>query len=233
MTSVVPTGILIVSKPIGRTSTHVVRVVKRILGNVKVGHCGTLDPLAGGVLVLVFGHATKWQAHLMGQDKRYEGTFRLGWTTDTWDVTGRVLVERPVPPLTMAALQQVCAQLTGRIEQIPPMFSARRVGGRRLYLLARQGKEVPRPARPVTVQEFSLLAWEPPCGTFRVHCSSGTYVRSLIHELGERVGTGATLASLRRERVGEFTLAQALPWEELKQATKEQLLRYAFLPPGS
>ncbi|MBI3292845.1 MAG: tRNA pseudouridine(55) synthase TruB [Elusimicrobia bacterium] len=218
-----------VAKPQGITSAGVVRVVKRILGDVKVGHCGTLDPMATGVLLVVFGRATKRQAELMAHEKVYEGAFRLGITTDTWDVTGQVALQRAVPALSISRVQEICNQLTGWVPQIPPMYSARRIGGRRLYALARQGREIPRATRPVHIQEFSLLAWNPPRGTFRVRCSSGTYIRSLVHEVGERLLTGATLEVLHRISVGPFTIAQALPWEALQRATQEALLRCAVL----
>ncbi len=202
-------GLLLVDKPAGITSHDVVDRIRRA-----VGHTGTLDPGATGLLVLCLGAATRLSEHLTGLDKVYEGSMRLGITTDSYDMDGKVVAENPVPDLTAADIQKACDKFAGEIMQVPPMVSAVKVGGERLYKRARQGEVVERAARRVTVREFRVLSYEPPDAQIRVRCTRGTYVRSLCHDVGQALGCGATLASLRRTFVGQFSVEDALPVDQ-------------------
>ena len=207
-------GILLVDKPAGITSHDVVDKIRRAAGMRRIGHTGTLDPAATGLMVLCLGKATRLSEHLTGLDKVYEGAMRLGVVTDSYDLDGAVVEERPVPELDADALQRACDRFTGDIMQVPPMVSAVKVGGQRLYKMARQGQTVERPPRPVTIREFSVLGYEPPDVWLRVCCTSGTYVRALCHEVGQVLGCGAALASLRRTYVGKYAVENALPVDD-------------------
>jgi tRNA pseudouridine55 synthase len=205
------TGILLVDKPAGMTSHDVVDLIRKATGIRRIGHTGTLDPAATGLLILCIGKATRLSEYLIGMDKTYEGIMRLGIVTDSYDLDGEVLEERAVPEFSMAELQAACDGFTGSIEQMPPMVSAVKVGGERLYKLARRGETVERPTRSVTVHEFQVLGYDPPDVTVRVRCTRGTYVRSLCHDVGEQLGCGAVLAGLRRTWVGQHTVENARP----------------------
>jgi len=212
-------GLLLVDKPAGVTSHDVVDKIRRAAGIRRVGHTGTLDPGATGLLVLCLGVATRLSEHLTGLDKVYEGAMKLGLVTDSYDMDGKVLEENPAPQdLTAEDIQRACDGFTGDIMQVPPMVSAVKVGGERLYKRARQGEVVERAPRQVTVREFRVLAYEPPLVQIRVKCTRGTYVRSLCHDVGQELGCGATLASLRRTYVGQFSVEDALGANEFKQA---------------
>lgn len=204
-------GILLVDKPAGMTSHDVVDRIRRAAGTRRVGHTGTLDPAATGLLILCLGEATRLSDFLIGMDKVYEGTLRFGLVTDSYDLDGKVVEERPVPDLSEADIQKTFDQFTGDILQVPPMVSAVKVGGERLYKLARRGEVVEREPRPVTVREFTLLDYEAPDATFRLRCTRGTYARTLCYDVGEALGCGATLASLRRTAVGKHRVEDALP----------------------
>lgn len=208
-------GLLLVDKPSGMTSHDVVDRVRAASGIRRVGHTGTLDPAATGLLILCIGPATRLSEYLTGLDKVYEGYMRLGVATDSHDMDGQVTEERPVPALTRQEIQAVLDRFTGQIEQVPPMVSAVKVGGQRLYKLARKGETVERKPRQITVSEFAALAYEPPLVKFRVSCTSGTYVRSLCHEVGQILGCGAVLDSLRRVAVGKYTVADAAALDTL------------------
>jgi tRNA pseudouridine55 synthase len=216
-------GVLVVDKPAGRTSHQVVAEVSRRLGKVKTGHAGTLDPMATGVLVVLVGEATKLAAVLTADAKSYEGELELGAETDTLDAEGRVVSERraEAAAIDRAALIAAMARLTGAIEQTPPMFSAVKVDGRRLHQLARAGAEVERAARPVEVGRFELVDFVPPRARFAVDCSKGTYVRSLVADLGTALGCGAHLTALRRTRSGAFTIGDALPLDQVEPGSTE------------
>jgi len=202
-------GFLVVDKPGGLTSHDAVARVRRAAGRaVKIGHAGTLDPIATGVLVLALGDATRLVEWATGQDKRYRAELTLGLETDSYDATGRVVAERPVD-VSPAALERALAGLRGPIEQRPPAFSAVQVGGRRLYDLARRGQPVEAPLRSVTIHELTLVEFDPPRATIEMLCSKGTYVRSLVHDLGRALGCGAHLSALRRLASGAFELADA------------------------
>ncbi len=207
------TGLLLVDKPAGMTSHDVVDRIRRAARIRRVGHTGTLDPGATGLLILCLGKATRLSEHLTRMDKTYEGAMRLGVVTDSYDMDGRVVEENPVPELGAEEIQRVCSGFVGAIEQIPPMVSAVKVGGERLYKKARKGETVERPARNVMVYEFSVLGYEPPQARVRVRCTSGTYVRSLCHDAGHLLGCGASLAALRRTAVGMHRIEDAAPMD--------------------
>ncbi|MCF6286836.1 MAG: tRNA pseudouridine(55) synthase TruB [Candidatus Hydrogenedentes bacterium] len=219
-------GILLVDKPTGMTSHDVVDKVRKAAKMRKIGHTGTLDPAATGLLVLCLGAATRLSEHFTALGKVYEGTMRLGLSTTSYDLQGEVVSEREVPDLDRAAIQARCDAFLGAIEQIPPMVSAVRIGGERLYKKARKGEVIERPPRPVQVDRFEVLSYEAPDAVVSVACSSGTYVRSLCHDVGEALECGAVLASLRRLSVGKHHVDNAATLEELTgpDAVSERLL---------
>jgi tRNA pseudouridine55 synthase len=205
-----PSGILLVDKPPKLTSHDVVDVARRLLGTRRIGHTGTLDPAATGLLVLCVGRAGRLQSFLTGSDKTYEGTLRFGVATDTYDAEGTPAGEpHPDPRPDRAALEEACRSFTGEIRQSPPPFSAKRVAGKKFYEMTRKGEAVPDLPKTVVVREFAVLALEGDTAAFRVSCSSGTYVRSLAHDVGKALGFGAHLASLRRTSIGPFRLEDA------------------------
>lgn len=210
-------GLLLIDKPQGLTSHDVVRQVRRIFSTRKVGHAGTLDPMATGVLVVAVGDATKILQFLFLDDKSYRATFRLGITTDTFDAQGRVLSEKPTPPLDVEFVNHICTPFRGMIDQQPPMFSALKRDGVPLYKLARQGIEVERESRKIFIQRLAVVAVDSPFVTIDVDCSKGTYIRSLVHDLGEAIGCGAHLTALCRLRSGRFMLDQCYQLDDLKQ----------------
>lgn len=225
-------GVLIVDKPAGPTSFDVVRRVRGLGRGRKAGHTGTLDPMATGVLPVCLGDATKIASFITEGDKIYEGVVRLGAVTDTWDATGTVLEESPIGSLDPAEVERAVAAMQGEYWQTPPMYSAVKVGGKRLYELARKGEEIERRPRKVKLHSISLVAFEPSTGdaTIRVHCSKGTYVRSIAHELGEALGVGGHLAALRRLQSGPFSIEQAVPLavvlEMVAAGRQEELARF-------
>jgi tRNA pseudouridine55 synthase len=207
-------GILNVDKPPDVTSHDVVNRVRRLSGIRRVGHAGTLDPLATGVLLVCLGRATRLVEYLVGRPKQYLATIRLGQETNTYDADGEVVAERPVN-VTRSQVAAALAHFYGAIDQVPPMFSAVKQAGQPLYKLARQGIDIPRAARQVTVYEIELLAWQPPDVEIHVTCSAGTYIRSIAHDLGRMLGCGGHIAALRRTAVGGFALNTAVPLDEL------------------
>jgi len=228
-------GVVVVDKPGGITSFDVVARVRRALGERRVGHTGTLDPMATGVLPVCIGEATKLVPFLMGGDKEYEAEGRLGVITDTLDATGAVTAQTSALHVTHADVQQALAGFVGTIRQRPPMHSALRVGGKRLYELARRGVEVDREARPVVVHAIELLRYQAPAVALRVRCGKGTYIRSLVADLGETLGVGAHLTALRRTRVGPFGVGDAVALDTLGPGTRlltpaEALADHAAVP---
>lgn len=203
------------------SSHDVVRHVRRICRTRKVGHAGTLDPLATGVLPVAVGDGTKILQFLFVDNKSYRATFRLGITTDTLDAEGQVLSEMTVPDFTAADLEEACVQFRGDILQVPPMFSALKKNGVPLYKLARAGQVVEREARPVTISSLVLVAIDLPFVTIEVDCSKGTYIRTLIADIGDKLGCGAHMTDLRRTRSGSFALAECVTLEQLQGATGE------------
>ncbi|MEZ5301457.1 MAG: tRNA pseudouridine(55) synthase TruB [Verrucomicrobiales bacterium] len=218
-------GVLLVDKAPGMTSHDVVDVARRRLGIKKIGHCGTLDPMATGLLILVIGRGTKIQDLLMAEDKEYVGTVTLGATTTTQDKEGETLEEREVPALTETEIRAAFDAMLGSFEQIPPMVSAIKQGGVPLYKLARKGKEVKRDPRPVRVDEYELLRIELPEIEFRVACTKGFYVRTYAHDIGQALGCGGHLSALRRTRSGKFDLSRAVPFETLKEGDRFDILK--------
>lgn len=233
-------GVLLVDKAPGGTSHDSVARSRRITRQKKTGHAGTLDPDATGLLVLTLGKATRLTRFLIRAPKVYEGTIRLGAVTDTYDASGKVTDEaspEAVSAVDLEAVRQAMAALTGEIDHLPPAYSAKKVDGKKLYELAREGKEVPRESKKVTVYEFepiSDLEFDEETGRadvrFRLGCSSGTYARTLAHDVGQAVGTGAHLAALRRTKVGPFVLADALTLEEVEEALNAEEIPTAWVP---
>lgn len=213
-------GILIIDKPSGLTSHDVVNRVRRAVKIRQVGHAGTLDPLATGVLVVCLGQATRVSEYLLGHDKAYRATIRLGVETKTYDADGEVLVTHEVN-IDRAEVEQALTQLVGEIPQIPPMVSAIKREGQKLYVLARQGVEVERAARLVVVHSIELLDYQAPDLTIDVRCSAGTYIRSIAHDLGAALGTGGHLIDLRRTAAGPFTIEHAIPLDVFEAAARE------------
>jgi len=223
-------GILLVDKAEGETSFDVVRRVGRILQGRKVGHAGTLDPLATGLLIVLLGQGTKLSQFIMSQKKVYRGTLMLGVETDTLDSTGKTTAKRPVPKLTHDELRQTCRKFIGEIEQIPPRYSAVRVKGQRSYKLARKGKEFDLPKKKVNIESLDLVSMDLPRVTIRVQCSAGTYVRSLVADLGRSLGTGAHLIALRRLASGRFYSDDALASDLLSRGLSQFDLENKVIP---
>lgn len=215
-------GILLLDKPVGLTSNAALQKVKRLFNASKAGHTGSLDPLASGLLPLCLGEATKLSGFLLDSDKAYEGTCRLGVKTSTGDAEGEVIVTRPVPGIDATKLNKVFKQFLGEIEQIPPMHSAIKVDGQPLYKLAHQGIEIERKPRLVEIHELNLLELEGDGFTFDLHCSKGTYVRTLVEDIGEALECGAHLSALRRTVVGPFSLDDAVTLDELEQIADQE-----------
>jgi tRNA pseudouridine55 synthase len=189
----------------------------------KVGHCGTLDPAATGLLIIVLGRGTKLSERLMSDDKVYEGTMKLGESTNSHDADGELIGSLPVPPLTLEELNELAGTFVGDLMQLPPMVSAIKKDGVPLYKLARKGVEVERKERLIHIYSFRFSAYEEPLATFRVACTKGTYVRTLAHDLGDKIGCGAHLASLRRTVSGRFDVADALPLKQILGLTPSEL----------
>jgi tRNA pseudouridine55 synthase len=211
-------GVLNVNKPSGITSYDVIRQLKPLIGKTRIGHAGTLDPLANGVLLVLLGAATKVADLLQHQEKEYIAQVRLGVRTDSDDITGRVLEEQPVPPLDEAQLTALLSEFEGKGEQVPPAFSALKIGGVPAYQLARQGKNPQLAARKVRIRQISITEVDLPCFTFRAIVSRGTYIRSLARDIGDRLACGATMQALTRVRIGNFRVADAFELENLTPA---------------
>jgi tRNA pseudouridine55 synthase len=216
-------GALLVDKPSGPTSHDIVDAIRRQFGLKKVGHCGTLDPAATGLLIIVLGRGTKLSERLMSDDKVYEGYIKFGETTDSYDADGDLVASLPVPPLTLEELNQAADEFIGDQMQIPPMVSAIKKDGVPLYKLARKGVEVEREPRLIHIYNFRFKAYEEPFASFRLACTKGTYVRSVAHDLGQKLGCGAHLASLRRVVSGKFDVADATPFEDLFKLNPREL----------
>lgn len=224
-------GILLIDKPQDYTSFDVVARMRGMLSTRKVGHAGTLDPMATGVLPIFVGRGTKCCDILPNQDKRYQAVFQLGKTTDTQDVTGRVIEEKPVVA-SREDVEKALERFRGRIQQIPPMYSAVQVNGKRLYELARQGIEVERKPREVQVYQLSLLeSWEADhTYAIDVHCSKGTYIRTICHDIGQTLGCGAVLVQLRRTMAAGFFAEDCIPLEEAGRLAGEGRLYSRLIP---
>ena len=218
-------GILLVDKPSGITSHDVVNRVRRRLQMRRVGHAGTLDPTATGLLIILVGKATKVSQYLMSLDKIYEGTLKLGQSTETHDTEGEVVEDKVVPELSVEEVRAYFDEFVGDQYQIPPMFSAKKIGGVPLYKLARRGKVVEREARFIRVSSIELKGVDLPLVDFRISCSKGTYVRTLVHDLGQRIGCGAHLVTLRRIAIERVHLEDAVSLEEFEASTTDLIQR--------
>jgi tRNA pseudouridine55 synthase len=213
-------GVLIIDKPSGLTSHDVVNRVRRVLGQRSVGHLGTLDPMATGVLPLVLGNYTRLAQFYTECEKTYEGAIRFGFSTDTYDAEGKPTSPPQLANLTLDELQQLAIEFRGHIQQLPPPFSAKKIHGVPAYKLARKHKEVELKPVQVEIKEFTISAIEGELASFRARVASGTYLRSVAHDMGQRLGCGAHLASLRRTAVAEFDITQAHTLEELEVARR-------------
>ncbi len=220
-----PSGVLLVDKAPDMTSHDVVAIARRALNTKKIGHCGTLDPMATGLLMLVIGRATKIQDLLMSEDKEYVGTLTLGAVTSTQDRQGEVLETRPVPEFSEERIHQAFGAFMGEFGQMPPMVSAIKKDGVPLYKLARKGQVIERELRQVRVTDYQVTRVGLPEIDFVVNCSKGFYVRTYAHDIGEQLGCGGHLSALRRTRSGKFTLERAVTVADLKTAPREDLLK--------
>lgn len=216
-------GAVLIDKPAGPTSHDIVHEIRARFALRKAGHCGTLDPAATGLIVVLLGRATRLSEKLMSDDKVYSGWIKFGETTNSYDADGEVLETRSVPPLTVDLLNAAAQSFIGDQMQIPPMVSAVKVEGVPLYKLARKGVEVERKPRLIHIYNYRFTQYDEPYAHFRIGCTKGTYVRSLAHELGQKLGCGAHLATLRRVASGKFDVADAMAYEEVLQLSAAEL----------
>lgn len=223
-------GIISIDKPQGWTSQDVTARLRRVFNTRRIGHGGTLDPMATGVLPVFVGRATRAVEFFEHAEKTYEAVLRLGLSTDTEDITGTVLREQPVS-LTREQVEAVLPEFRGQIMQTPPMYSALKVNGQKLYQLARKGREVERPSRPITIHRLELLDFSGQEARLRIECSKGTYIRTLCKDIGQRLGCGGCMASLRRTRAGAYTLADSVPLERLLEESEAGMEVEHYLMP--
>lgn len=216
-------GALLIDKPAGPTSHDVVDAIRRKFGIKKVGHCGTLDPNATGLLIIVLGRGTKLSERLMGDDKVYEGTMKFGEATDSYDCDGELTASLPVPLLTLDQLNEEAATFIGDQMQVPPMVSAIKKNGVPLYKLARKGIEVEREPRLIHIYNFRFTEYTEPLAVFKLACTKGTYVRSVAHDLGNKLGCGAHLTTLRRAVSGKFDVADAKTLDQVMNMSATEL----------
>jgi tRNA pseudouridine55 synthase len=227
----VVSGVLVVDKPVGLTSHDVVQIIRRGTRIRRAGHTGTLDPRASGVLVVLVGPAVRLSEYVSASNKRYQAVIQLGTSTDTYDANGTITKTAPVNT-TEEEFDDALQQFVGEIEQVPPPYSAIKVKGKKAYEMAREGEAVDLEPRKINIFSIELLEWTPPEAVVDVYCSSGTYMRSLAHELGERIGTGAHLVGLRRTKSGRFTLRDATPLNKLRMAFEDGSW-YQYLIPAA
>jgi tRNA pseudouridine55 synthase len=216
-------GAILIDKPAGPTSHDVVDAIRRRFQIKKVGHCGTLDPNATGLLIIVLGRGTKLSERLMGDDKVYEGAIKFGETTNSYDADGEILETKTIPPLSLEQLNDEAAKFIGDQMQMPPMVSAIKMNGVPLYKLARKGIEVVREPRLIHIYNFRFTNYAAPLGEFRIACTKGTYIRSIAHDLGQKLCCGAHLATLRRSESGKFSVADALTLDAVLKLTTTEL----------
>jgi len=221
-------GVLLVDKPVGCTSHDIVNGIRRKFQLRKVGHGGTLDPNATGLLMILLGKGTKLSSMVMGGDKTYTGVIRLGRVTSSQDCDGELLEEHPWEHITREQVEAQMKELTGDIFQIPPMVSAVKVNGVPLYKLARKGQVIERKKRFIHIYRFRVTEWQPPLVSFEVLCTKGTYVRTLAHDIGQTLGCGASLDVLRRTHSGDFDVQGALPYQDLLELTLSQLNQHVL-----
>jgi tRNA pseudouridine55 synthase len=225
-------GVLVIDKPVGMTSHDVVQVIRKGTNIRRAGHTGTLDPRASGVLIVLIGPAVRLSEYVSASDKRYQAVITLGKTTDTYDEDGKQTSTAAVDNITEEQFEKELKTFIGDIEQVPPPYSAVKVQGRKAYEMAREGEEVDLAPRTISVYSLELLEWAPPEAVIDIFCSSGTYVRSLAHDLGDRLGCGATLTGLRRTKSGKFTLRDAVPLRKLNEAFADGTW-YQYLIPAA
>jgi tRNA pseudouridine55 synthase len=230
MSAGIRSGVLPVDKPVGPSSRKVVDQVIRVLGTRRVGHAGALDPFAHGLLLIVWGKATGLVPYLQDYPKSYRARVRFGRVTDTQDRTGTVLEERDTSGLTKEAVTTLLPRFRGRVAQVPPMYSALKHEGKRLYAIARDGAQVERAPREQMIERFELLDWDPPFAQFEVICSRGTYIRTLAHDLGEAVGVGAHVDDLVRTGIGPYGLDEAFPAASIPDMDESGVRRYSRDP---
>jgi len=223
-------GFLIIDKPSGITSHTAVEDVRRKLKIQKVGHLGTLDPIATGVLVMAIGRATKLVKYFIDDNKEYRTTMKLGVVTDTQDLDGKILQESTSIDVSREKVEQVFQQFVGDIEQIPPMVSAKKIGGKRLYKLHRKGIEVERKPKKIRIDYMNMIEFNLPLVIFEVKCSKGTYVRTICDDIGQKLGTGGAMAGLVRLKSGFFELSDAVTLKQLEQMDTEQIMRKIISP---
>jgi tRNA pseudouridine55 synthase len=214
----VVSGVLVIDKPVGMTSHDVVQIVRRGTGIRRAGHTGTLDPRASGVLVVLVGPAVRLSEYVSASDKRYQATLRLGTSTDTYDADGQITKNESINDVTEEQFESLLENYTGEIMQTPPPYSAVKVKGRSAHNRARKGEQVQLEPRKINVYSLEILEWAPPEAVLDIYCSSGTYVRSLAHDLGNDIGTGAYLIGLRRTKSGRFTLRDAVPLRQIQDS---------------
>ena len=218
-----PAGILLVDKPQGMTSHDIVARMRRVFQIKKIGHAGTLDPMATGLLLILVGKATKASQYLMSLDKEYAGTVKLGEVTDSQDADGEIIATTPVPDLEETEVAKVIKTFLGDQYQMPPMYSAKKINGQKLYKLARQGKKVEREPRVIHISRYEITDFDLPEISFQVACSKGAYIRTLANDLGERLGCGGHLCALRRTTVGPFSIENANTLEEIENMASSPL----------
>lgn len=219
-------GILLIDKSSGITSHDVVNLLRKKLNIKKIGHAGTLDPEATGLLILLINRATKLAAKFLNLDKTYEVKMNLGISTNTADATGKVIAKRIVPEFSLGYLEEILMGFKGEILQVPPMFSAKKIAGKKLYLLARKGIEIERKPQKVNILSLKIIKFDLPGIYFLVKCSSGTYIRALCQDMGEKLGCGAHMSALRRLACGDFKVEEALPIVKLDLIAKEELEKH-------
>ena len=221
-------GLILVNKPVGITSFKLVHIIKKKLKVKKAGHCGTLDPLASGLMIVLVGKYTKLQDKFMKQDKVYYATVKLGLKTDSGDLDGKIISQSEYSHVTKSLIEQTCKSFTGKIEQVPPMYSALKVNGQKLYELARKGITVERKAREITVYNIDLTDYQKDNFSIRVKCSSGTYIRTLAEDIGTKLNTDTVLINLVREEIGKYKLTDAINIDDIKENDNSCLKQIDF-----
>ena len=221
-------GLILVNKPVGITSFKLVHIIKKKLKVKKAGHCGTLDPLASGLMIVLVGKYTKLQNKFMKQDKVYHATIKLGLKTDSGDLDGKTISQSDFSHVTKELIEQVCKSFVGKIKQIPPMYSALKVNGQKLYELARKGITIERKPREITIYNIELTDYQQDSFSIRVKCSSGTYIRTLAEDIGTKLNTDTVLISLVREEIEKFKLTDAINIDDIKDDDSSCLLKVDF-----
>lgn len=221
-------GLILVNKPVGITSFKLVHIIKKKLNVKKVGHCGTLDPLASGLMIVLVGKYTKLQDKFMKQDKVYHATIKLGLKTDSGDLDGKIISQSDFSHVTKEIIEQVCKSFMGKINQIPPMYSALKVNGQKLYTLARKGITIERKPREITIYSIDLTDYQKDNFSIRVRCSSGTYIRTLAEDIGKKLNTDTVLINLIREEIGNYKLSDSLNIDDIKEKDNSCLKQVDF-----